>query len=106
MSRATAMTTALAVLWAALNAVDLAETLYGLPLGHVEQNPLASLLYDAFGAAGLVGFKVALVGFALWVIHDTRERYPRFTLALLIFGCTIMAFTVIHNFTVLEAHGA
>ena len=65
-----------------LNLIDLACTLYALPLGAEELNPLMA------SVPVMVGYKVVIVGALLWWLSTRRERAARYALyvAAVVYG--------------------
>ena len=77
-----------------LNLFDLACTLYALPLGAEELNPLMA------SVPVMVGYKVVIVGALLWWLSTRKERAARYALyvATVVYG----AVDVYHIINILQ----
>ena len=67
------------------NIADLIMTLNLRRLGAlVELNPVADVILQRFGGAGLIAFKIGVIGSAGFLLWFASRKSPRFTLMALI----------------------
>ncbi|HEX2948150.1 MAG TPA: DUF5658 family protein [Armatimonadota bacterium] len=87
----------LAAVFAMLSFVDLLATLRMMSVGVREGNGLANSFYQAYGPAGMVVFKVALVAVVLLATGVVDKTNPRLARGVLWGGNLLMAvLTFIH----------
>ena len=78
---------------ALMHVTDLVISCVLLTIGWMQEaNPLAALIYNHGGLAGLVAFKMFFVIAAIWIIRDAVDQAPK--LARLACGVTLVSGTL------------
>lgn len=82
-----------------LSCMDFFCTLYLIKTynSNIEENPIASIIYDRFNVAGLCLYKCLMVLTVLWIISYINAKNRYYPLMILGFGNIVLIFIVFYS---------